>query len=118
MTDQDLTAPEAVERLAARLYTSQQPSIGQRRSIAATLRALSAALEKVGVERDEWKRSYEVCALDTITLTHRAESAEAKLKESVSVLKDMRDDKTGYRHAVHFRRRAAVYLASIEGTVE
>ena len=45
MTDQDLTSPEAVKRLAARLYTSRRPSIGQRRFIADTLRALSAALE-------------------------------------------------------------------------
>ena len=43
------------------------------------------------------------------------ETAETNLKEAISVLKDMRDDKTGYRHAVHFRRRAAVYLASLEG---
>ena len=45
----------------------------------------------------------------------RAEALDAKMKEALSVLKDMRDDKTGYRHAAHFRRRAAVYLASLEG---
>ena len=54
MTDQD-TSPEAVERLAARLCTSHQPSIGQRRSIAATLRALSAERDalRAQVERAE-----------------------------------------------------------------
>ena len=54
MSDQDLTAPEAVER-------------------------------------DEWKRAYEVCALDTLTLTHRAEAAEAKLKEAVDVATRLAD---------------------------
>jgi hypothetical protein len=29
-------------------------------------------------------------------------------------LTDMRDDKAGHRHPVHFRRRAAVALAAIQ----
>ena len=55
MTNTPYTSPEAVGRLAARLYTSRQPSIGQRRSIADTLRTLSAALEgeKARVEAAE-----------------------------------------------------------------
>ena len=54
MTDQD-TSPEAVERMAARLCTSQQPSIGQRRSIAAMLSALSAERDEMTRRRDYWK---------------------------------------------------------------
>ena len=49
MTDQD-TSPEVVERLVARLRTSQQPSIGQRRSIAAMLSALSAERDALKAE--------------------------------------------------------------------
>ena len=49
MTDQE-TSPEAVERMAARLCTSQQPSIGQRRSIAAMLSALSAERDALRAE--------------------------------------------------------------------
>ena len=54
MTDQD-TSPQAVERLAARLRTSQQPSIGQRRSIAAMLSALSAERDALKAELAEAK---------------------------------------------------------------
>ena len=39
------------------------------------------------------------------------DALKTKLAEAVGVLKDMRDDKIGHRHAVHFRRRAAVFLA-------
>ena len=54
MTDQD-TSPEAVGRMAARLCTSQQPSIRKRRSIAATLCALSAERDEMTRRRDYWK---------------------------------------------------------------
>ena len=106
MTDKDLTAPEAVERLAARLYTSQQPSIGQRRSIAATLRALSAAreAERERAESAEAARDQAILALASEAQKRgeaegrlaasempgmvdlwkrRADAAEAKLKEAV-----------------------------------
>ena len=50
MTNTPDTSPEAVGRMAARLCTSQQPSIGQRRSIAATLCALSAERDALRAE--------------------------------------------------------------------
>lgn len=43
------------------------------------------------------------------------EAAEARVKELAVALREMRDDKTGYRHAVHFRRRIATILAALEG---
>jgi hypothetical protein len=41
--------------------------------------------------------------------------AEAKLAKAVNRLTDMRDNQTGYRHVVHFRRGASVTLAELEG---
>ena len=48
-------------------------------------------------------------------LSDERDALKAELAEAVGVLKDMRDDKIGHRHAVHFRRRAAVFLARLEG---
>ena len=36
--------------------------------------------------------------------------AADRIEELEQVLRDMRDDKTGFRHVAHFRRRAAVAL--------
>ena len=74
MTDQD-TSPEAVGRMAARLCTSQQPSIGQRRSIAAVLSALSA-------ERDALSSALEKAVLACGEQARARGEAEGKLAAS------------------------------------
>ena len=74
MTDPD-TSPEAVERLAARLCTSQQPSIGQRRSIAAMVSALSA-------ERDALSSALEKAVLACGEQARARGEAEGKLAAS------------------------------------
>jgi hypothetical protein len=38
--------------------------------------------------------------------------ADPKVAALVEALKTMRDDRTGYRHAAHFRRRISVILAA------
>ena len=120
-TDPDMT-PEAVERICQELLDTCKgqpaqipwPHRPQHKAVA-TLRALSAALEaEKQVARSESDLA-EQALQEMRAQKARAEALDAKLKEALSVLKDMRDDKTGFRHAVHFRRRAAVYLASLEG---
>ena len=99
MTDQD-TSPEAVGRMAARLCTSQQPSIGQRRSIAATLRALSAERDalRAEVERAEaalkWSTEYRRADLcDPQDERVRALEAEnARLRSALSIYSDVVSD--------------------------
>ena len=79
MTDKDLTEPEAVEVLIERLRVACGGELS--RDCAATLRALSAALENASAEahvtgagRARWKS--------------RAEAAEAKLKEAADLLNE------------------------------
>ena len=48
---------------------------------------------------------------DYKALSADRDALKAELAEAVGVLKDMRDDKIGHRHAVHFRRRVAAFLA-------
>lgn len=36
-----------------------------------------------------------------------------RVEELEGALREMRDDKVGYRHAVHFRRRIATLLAAL-----
>lgn len=43
------------------------------------------------------------------------EKLEAKLAIALQTLKDMRDDKVGFRHEAHFRRRAAVVVRDLTG---
>ena len=145
MTDPDLTpeaverVADALE-CAARVSTASKMLCGWMDDAAATLRALSAELEgsrkqnrltnkKLGLQvlytdkqqaraeaaEAKAQRAEEITAAVEGYWIARTEASDAKLKEALSVLKDMRDDKTGFRHAVHFRRRAAVYLASLEG---
>ena len=45
----------------------------------------------------------------------RIRELEAKLSKAVWRLEEMRDDDTGYRNVVHFRRGAAVTLAELKG---
>ena len=88
MTDQD-TSPEAVGRMAARLCTSQQPSIGQRRSIAATLCALSAERDEMTRRRDYWKALAEGQDFTRVYLETCAErdALKAELAEAVEVMR-------------------------------
>ena len=104
MTNPDLTAPEAVERMAARLCTSQQPSIGQRRSIAATLRSLSAALEA------EREHSHKFMWHDRYACS-RAEAAEAR----VQALADAIQDALGRYQVTHIHEGIAAALRNMEG---
>ena len=102
MSDQDLTAPEAVKRFAQMLETDASDQHTQpcemtgllsddEYEIAATLRALSAALEAEKV---------------------RAEAAEAKLKKAVEVARFCaRADVT----VIEKGNRARAFLASLEG---
>ena len=111
MSDKDLTAPKAVGYECRKIHDAItrgeiKASDGVRWQD--TLRALSAALE---AER----ASHTATLKDAQDECARVEALTAKLEDALFVLKDMRDDKTGLRHAVHFRRRAAVYLANLEG---
>ena len=90
MTDQDLTAPEAVERLANRLGgTPLYEGSGEESDLpddaAATLRALSAALE----EERGWRTVAESNGQMAESWRARAESAEARLKEAVNRIEEI-----------------------------
>jgi hypothetical protein len=138
MTNTPDTTPEAVDQLAddlecaARISSASKMICGWMDEAALTLRALSA-------ERDREKAYADQSAINLDNALERAEAAEAErgealnqldsarhsvdvLEKRVGVFKaenarlrealtDMRDDKIAYRHASHFRRRAAVVLA-------
>ena len=108
MTDQDLTAPEAVERLISGPLTEIARSRGMPvtdddvdacKLVAATLRALSAALEAerancvTMLNEADYDYNRKTNALikrhaeQIITLKSRAEALDAKLKEAVEALK-------------------------------
>ena len=91
MTDQDLTAPEAVERVARLLERG-------RGDVSATLRALSADLQAEKA---------------------RAEALDAKLREAVEVLRLLLQVQDGLpmtgMEATQRSNNARAYLASLEG---
>lgn len=69
-------------------------------------------LEANLAEQIEWVKRL---ADDLIAAEGREARLKDKLAKALQVLKDMRDDKTGFRHEVHFRRRAAVVYAELTG---
>lgn len=69
-------------------------------------------LETNLAEQIEWVKRL---ADDLIAAEGREARLKDKLAKALQVLKDMRDDKTGFRHEVHFRRRAAVVYAELTG---
>ena len=71
--------------MAARLCTSQQPSIGQRRSIAAMLSALSAERDEMTRRRDYWKTLAEGQDFTRVYLETCAERDALKAKLAVAV---------------------------------
>jgi len=84
MTDTPDTSPEAVERLAAHLELQSNPTFTKEKS-AATLRALSAELDELKKEYDEFINSVQVrervFAAGMGKLEARAEAAEAELDQ-------------------------------------
>ena len=86
MTDKDLTAPEAVERLAEKLMApADRFYLGYGQNAAVTLRALSAALERKKEAAEFWEH----CAAIT---EKRAEALDVKLKEAVAEYDDFQKE--------------------------
>lgn len=123
-----LTAPEAVERLAAQWASQCDCNIettpcmaedGCRLELntAATLRALSSALEVTKAERDKYFRAYSLVSDECEEEYNRAATADAKLKEAVRMGKTMSRFISGdpTQRGVHAAHEFRAFLASIEG---
>ena len=94
MTDPDLTAPEAVERLAHHYDNANGHLPNPSENLtSATLRALSAALQAEKA---------------------RAEALDAKLNEAVGVMQRIRDYRYDPNIGIELNRLEA-FLASLEG---
>lgn len=52
---------------------------------------------------------------EALEAADRIEELEAKLAKALRVFEEMRNDKVGFRHVSHFRRRAAVVIAELTG---
>ena len=107
MTSKDLTAPEAVERLADRYDKMSTWNGDWKHEAADTLRALSAALEaeKEHGRKFMWHARY-TCS--------RAEAAETKLKEAVEVMQRVKDYRYDPNIGIELNMLEA-FLASLEG---
>ena len=64
---------------------------------------------------EQLERDYKEACNEAAECYMRQCVAERKLAKAVNRLTDMRDNQTGYRHVVHFRRGASVTLAELEG---
>ena len=124
VTDNDVDTCKLVAATLRALSAAQLLDVSKREAAMmarydAKLEVAEARAEKAEAERDElkahnryWSGEYDVVLAGRADEHDRAEALDAKLKEAEELLKDMRDDKAGFRHTAHFRRRAAVYLAS------
>jgi|AACY02.2.fsa_nt_gi hypothetical protein len=86
-------APELPSEIAARLPLEER-----------RFRLVVAALSACADGRQQASRF--LCAEAADALTAQA----ARIAELEGALRDMRDDRAGFRHPAHFRRRAAVVL--------
>ena len=117
MTDQDLTAPEAVERLANRiggtpLYEGSGEESDLPDDADAALRALSAELED---EREKTSDGSFYQEKDIDALVARAEAAEAKLKEAVGAMRDLYQcDEWGVFSMDEVKDRARAFIATLD----
>jgi flagellar motility protein MotE (MotC chaperone) len=106
------TSPEAVERYEARRKIDRAfntPSAALKE-----IRELKARAEAAEAERDEALNQLDSARHSVDVLEKRVgvfKAENARLREALT---DMRDDKIAYRHASHFRRRAAVVLAALQ----
>ena len=116
MTDTDLTAPEAVERLARHTEAACKCEFGDL-NVSATLRALSAERDEALNQLGSARHSVDVLERRVADMLARSEAAEAKLKEALRMGKIMslfiNGDSTqrGVQAAYDFR----AFIASIEG---
>ena len=123
MTDPDLTAPEAVERLASHIHKTCGCALGanEEQPVAATLRALSAALAAEKAENATLKSAVYIddltvtgLASDKADLKARAEAAEARLKEAVEIMQRVKDYRYDPNIGIELNRLEA-HLSSLEG---
>ena len=64
-------------------------------------------IEQLAKERDEaleWLSASQGYIADAVFALDKQEKAEARAERLEAAMIQMRDDKTGFRHAVHFRR--------------
>jgi uncharacterized coiled-coil DUF342 family protein len=113
MTD---TSTEAVARLAASIEWHQNRKSAAHKAnpryaapderyvkVPPTLRALAA-------ERDKWHAGWMEAEAKVSELEAGRDALKAEVERLRGVLTKMRDDKVGFWHVSHFRRRAAVAL--------